>query len=183
MIEVKELNKLRKALRYLLKRDYSRDEALDIIITALSWPVPDDDSDAARLSRYQAFVDKCKAEKGDDVDVADEAVYRFSRLMEENDVPNMGFNADYSAFMLQLPPICYGEHVVESQRKRIERAGSKLSETGAAHLYERERKRYEQERGDTHSVTSADAIVGSIISASSGRLPQPSVWSGVSDAW
>lgn len=175
MIEAKELSRFRKALRYLLKRDYSHNEALDIIVTIQLMPLPNDGTPWTRDMRLKAFADQCS----DADDISSEAISGLTDMVESD----YGFRDDQYYLLARLASMCYGEHVVETQRKRIERKGYKLSEDGAQHLFERERERYAEAEESANSWglndpdgwrLSSNGIIEVIVAASAGRLPRKS---------
>ena len=177
MIEARELGRFRKALHRLLRQDYSRPEALDRIVTVLLSPLPDSDSPANPdncADRIKTFVEEYKMHEV--TDVPDKAVHILSDYMEDEGNEYLQGKARYA--LLGLPAMCYGEHVVERQRRCIERKGSKLSVEGARRLYERERKRYEERETPLWSLgytandfLSASDVISNVVSASAGQLP------------
>lgn len=171
MIEAREMSRFRKALNRLMKRPYSHDEAVDIIARMFLLPRADGPLGGpfALEERRDAFM----AKYGDTMHTSVESL---AVALVASRVGRMDDNEPMEPYMsyplAQLACMCYGEHVVEMQRKRIERKGYQLSDDGASHLFERERRRCEEQYGLPENLRPSEAVAD-VVGASAGRIPSP----------
>lgn len=137
-IDAKRAQAIRKEVRRLLSRDYSR---------------------AATVSALNAIA------VGADFD--DEAVWLgqlVDRLRIVTDTP------DYVDALCELAACAYAENGVEFQRKKIERKGYKLSDTGAANLFVEKSREYKAESRYPEGLLEA---IEFFIDAARGRISRP----------
>ena len=167
MIEARELGRFRKALNRLMKRTYSHDDAVHEIAGLFLKP---EDADGLWESRGDALMAKYAA--GVDTTVETLCVRLMASLVDRADEQGGGLPAPVSVALARLAAMCYGEHVVETQRQRIERKGYKLSDNGARNLYSRERRRCREQYGEPEGLWASKAVED-VVGASAGRIPLP----------
>ena len=142
-IDSKRAQAIRKEVRRLLSRDYSR---------------------AATVSALNAIA------VGADFDA--EAVWPgqlVDRLRIVTDTP------DYVDALCELAACAYAENRVEFQRKKIERKGYKLSDTGAANLFVEKSREYKAELRYPEGLLEA---IDFFIDAARGRIWRPATGFG-----
>lgn len=171
MIEAKELSSFRKALNRLMKREYSRDDAVKVVAGLFLEP-EDVDPWAMPSTNGRADVLMDKYATGDDADAGALCVRLMASLVDRADEQGGGLPAPVSAALSQLAAMCYGEHAVETQRKWIRRKGYQLSDAGARSLYSRERRRCREQYGEPENLWASKAVED-VVSASAGRIPLP----------
>ena len=171
MIEAKELSSFRKALNRLMKREYSRDDAVKVVAGLFLKP-EDVDPWAMPSANGRADVLMDKYATGDDADAGALCVRLMASLVDRADEQGGELPAPVSAALAQLAAMCYGEHAVETQRKRIERKGYKLSDNGARSLYSRERRRFSEQYGEPENLWASKAVAD-VAGASAGSMSYP----------
>ena len=167
MIEARELGRFRKALNRLMKRTYSHDDAVHEIAGLFLKP---EDADGLWESRGDALMAKYAA--GVDTTVETLCVGLMTSLANRADEQGGELPTPVSVALARLAAMCYGEHVVETQRQRIERKGYKLSDNGARSLYSRERRRFSEQYGEPENLWASKAVAD-VAGASAGSMSYP----------
>lgn len=133
-IDTKILNRCKKELRILLKRDYCQERTRSILESFLAYPTGFGtnvgDEHEWSYKRYQQ-------EREQEQDYQSWIAATVCSLLE-NDAPD---DPLYLGTVYEIAPMAYAEYKVEFQRKKIKKHGSVLSPTGAKNLFDRELNR------------------------------------------
>ncbi len=184
-IDAKRAQAIRKEVRRLLSRDYSRAatvSALNAIAVGADF-----DDEAVWLGQ---LVDRLRivTDTPDYVDALCElaaCAYAENRVeFQRKKIERKGYklsdtgaanlfvekSRDYVDALCELAACAYAENRVEFQRKKIERKGYKLSDTGAANLFVEKSREYKAESRYPEGLLEA---IEFFIDAARGRISRP----------
>ncbi|QYN59886.1 hypothetical protein [Bifidobacterium asteroides] len=160
-IDTKTLNRCKKELRRLATRSYSENETIRILESFITWANRDDDPWATSQTLVEQYK-MADPEKPYTSWLVDSA----ARAFESNDI-----NGEAMKILLPLPPMAYAEYEVEFTARKVERKGSRLSTSGAFHLYARKVAEVQDRYDPNPDNTSINLLVDEIAKAARGIQP------------